>query len=182
MAVFSLSFHKQRGSHGDVAGGDSWERSPDKCKVLDNAANSPEARNKCWPSYDANVTALETIMALAAVVERMPLRDPLLLQSGGKGAIPANGEIERRLGKPLLRHRSSSAHLGRNPRIRPIATVVTTGSACACLISGRDDLQRFFRGQPPLVSKLLLYNLGRIGSAQDPVLPATPYCYLARAS
>jgi predicted DNA-binding transcriptional regulator AlpA len=27
---------------------------------------------------DANVTALETIMALAAVVERMPFRDPLL--------------------------------------------------------------------------------------------------------
>src|ERR1700759_4317033 len=62
----------------DVAGGDSWERSPDKCKVLDRPTNPPQARNKCWPSCDANVTALETIMALAAVVERMPLRDPLL--------------------------------------------------------------------------------------------------------
>jgi hypothetical protein len=30
------------------------------------------------PSRDGNVTALETIMALAAVVERIPLRDPLL--------------------------------------------------------------------------------------------------------
>ena len=59
-------------------GGDSWERSPDKCKVLDRAANPSEARNKCWPSYDANIKALETIMALAAAVERIPLRDPPL--------------------------------------------------------------------------------------------------------
>ena len=121
-------------------------------------------------------------MALAAVVERMPLRDQLLLHSGGKGAISGNGEIERRPGKPLHRHRSSSAHLGRNPRSPTDRYRVTTGSAGACLISGRDDLQRFFRVQPPLVSKLLLYNLGRIGSAQHPVLPASPYCYLARAS
>jgi predicted DNA-binding transcriptional regulator AlpA len=77
--VFSQSFHKSSNvSLGDLAGGDSWERSPDKCKVLDKATNPLQARNKCWPSCDANVTALETIMALAAVVERMPLRDPLL--------------------------------------------------------------------------------------------------------
>jgi hypothetical protein len=77
--VFSKSFHKSSDvSLGDVAGGDSWERSPDKCKVLDKATNPLQARNKCWPSCDANVTALETIMALAAIVERMPLRDPLL--------------------------------------------------------------------------------------------------------
>jgi predicted DNA-binding transcriptional regulator AlpA len=41
-------------------------------------ANKPEAWSKRWPSCDGNVTALETIMALAAVVERIPLRDPLL--------------------------------------------------------------------------------------------------------
>jgi predicted DNA-binding transcriptional regulator AlpA len=41
-------------------------------------ANTPEAWSKRWPSWDGNVTALETIMALAAVVERMPLLDPLL--------------------------------------------------------------------------------------------------------
>jgi predicted DNA-binding transcriptional regulator AlpA len=40
--------------------------------------DKPEAWSKRWPSSDGNVTALETIMALAAVVERIPLRDPLL--------------------------------------------------------------------------------------------------------
>ncbi|HTF71293.1 MAG TPA: hypothetical protein VK638_52365 [Edaphobacter sp.] len=41
-------------------------------------ANKPGAWSKRWPSCDGNVTVMETIIALAAVVERMPLLDPLL--------------------------------------------------------------------------------------------------------
>jgi predicted DNA-binding transcriptional regulator AlpA len=57
---------------------DSCELSPDKCKVLDGDANPTEAEGSIAPYRDATFTALETPMALTAMVQQMPLREALL--------------------------------------------------------------------------------------------------------
>ena len=57
---------------------DSCELSPDKCKVLDGDSNSTEAEGSIAPYRDATSTALETQMALTAMVQQMPLREALL--------------------------------------------------------------------------------------------------------